>query len=71
MSYQLEDKPSERHIGAISHYECEIRLLSNSHRVHLTRDGQGRLTKDYTDRMLAVAVAARQQHEVWIRLYQR
>ena len=71
MSHQLEDDPVKRHARAITYYEREVEDLSNARRVYLTEDGTGRLDNDDTPRMLAVAVAAKQQHEVWLRLYQR
>lgn len=71
MSHQLEDEPVKRHAMAIAYYEREIEDLSNARRVYLTEDVTGRLDNDDTPRMLAVAVAAKLQHEVWLRLYQR
>ena len=66
MDYQFEDDPVKRHRMAVEHYGQEIEYLSKKRYVHLTADDN-----DDTPRMLAVAVASKHQHEVWLRLYQR
>ncbi len=71
MSYLLEDDSATRHAMAIGHYEREIKDLNDARRVHLTEDDESRLDKEDTPRVLAVAVAAKHQHEVWLRLCRR
>lgn len=63
MSYLIEDDPIKRHAMAIAYYDREIRDLNDTRCVYLSEND--------TTRMVAVAVAAKHQHEVWLRLYQR
>lgn len=66
MDYQFEDDPVKRHQMAVRDYGQEIEYLSKKRYVHLTADDN-----DDTPKMLAIAVAAKQQHLVWLRLYER
>jgi hypothetical protein len=68
--YAIENDPITQHREAIAYFTKQIDYLSSTPFTHWTEDAEGRLAKDHTPRMLHVARAAKEQHEIYLRLYQ-